>query len=99
MKKDKDLSKATGLISKISSSHIDTIKTLFTVKYEEDGETISLFDDERKKNFWELLKGFVRISLCHIHETRKINDNGKYTVEFCKDIHLKDICTKWKVKF
>lgn len=98
LKKDKDLSKASGLISKISSSHIETIKTLFTATYEEDGETNRLFDDERKKNFWELLKGFVRISLCHIHETRKMNDEGKYTVEFCKDIPVKDTCEKWNVK-
>ena len=98
IKKDKDLSKASGLISKLSANHIETIKTLFTVSYEEDGEKKRIFDDDRKKNFWELLKGFVRIALCHIHETRKMNDEGKYTVEFCKDIPVKDTCAKWKVK-
>ena len=97
LKKDKDLSKASSLISRISSSHIETIKTLFTATYEEDGETFRIFDDERKKNFWNLLKGFVRIALCHIHETRKMNE-GKYTVEFCKEIPVKDTCEKWGVK-
>ena len=92
------MSKASGLISKLSANHIETIKTLFTVSYEEDGEKKRIFDDDRKKNFWELLKGFVRIALCHIHETRKMNDEGKYTVEFCKDIPVKDTCAKWKVK-
>ena len=98
IKQDEDLSKASSLISKISSGHVETIKTLFTAKYVEDGEEVKLFDDERKKNFWDLLKGFVKISLCHIHETRKMNDEGKYTVEYFKEIPVKDTCEKWKVK-
>ncbi len=97
IKNDKYFSKASGLISKLSSSNLDTINKVFTGKYMEDGEEVPIFDEERKRNFWDLLKSFVKISLCHVHETRKM-EGGKYKVDFFPNIPVKDTAKKWKVK-
>ena len=47
------------------------------------------------------MHSFVRISLCYIHQTRKMVD-GKYTVPFFNEgedeIKVSDLAVEWNVK-
>jgi len=43
------------------------------------------------------MHSFVKISLCHIHQTRKMID-GKYSVDFFNNINVKELASDWKVK-
>jgi translation initiation factor 2 beta subunit (eIF-2beta)/eIF-5 len=98
MKQDEDLKGVGGIIGSLSKGHVENFKKVLTGKYQDDGETISIFDEERRENLWQYLKSFVKISLCHIHETRKMGGDGKYKVKFFPDINVKSLAQKWNVK-
>lgn len=98
LKEDKDLGKVSGLISKISGPHLETVREVLTGTYMEDGEEKKIFDDDRKEDMWQVLRGFVCVSLLHVYRTRKPNSDGKYTVPFFPDIRVKDMAGEWNVK-
>lgn len=92
LKNDEDIGKAAGLISKITGSHAETIKTVLSAEYESDGKKVAIFDESRKEDLWQILRGFVGISLCHIYETRKDN------VQYYPDIKVKAMVEEWGLK-
>jgi len=98
LKNDKDLGKVSGLISKVSGAHLDTIRNVLTGIYIDEGVEKRIFDDTRKEDMWQVLRGFVYVSLLHVHRTRKENGEGKYTVPYFPEIMVKDMAKEWNIK-
>jgi len=100
--KDKGLDEYTkdsedSFLQKLSGNHVELFKELLEGEYEENGEKISILDEERKGDIWKILHSFVRISIVYVHQGRKYKD-GKYNVEFFPEIKVKGNVEKWNIK-
>jgi hypothetical protein len=100
--KDKGLDEYTkdsgdSFLEKLSGNHVELFKQLLEGEYEENGQTVSILDDERKADIWKILHSFVRISIVYIHQNRKYRD-GKYNVEFFPEIKVKSNIEKWNIR-
>ena len=87
----------SNFMKNLSEKHIENFKTLLGGSYECEGESVDIFDEERKEDIWKILFSFVRISISHIHEERKYL-NGKATQEYFPEIKIKENCEKWDIK-
>jgi len=89
------------LANAISGEHFTVFKDLLSKTYQYENEEFYILDDERKEDIWKIMHSFVRISLCYIHQTRKMVD-GKYTVPFFNEgeneIHVSELAKEWNVK-
>ena len=95
--KDEEELSGSSFLGKISTDHFKNFKVLLEGSYGYEGETIEILDETRKDDIWKIMQSFVKISLCYIQETRKEID-GKYTVEFFPDLHIKELAGEWGVK-
>jgi len=95
---DEELKAGGTLVEKFSSSHIKNFKTILESSYNDGGEEVEVFDKIRRKNVWKIMQSFVKISLVFIHENRKPDEEGRYTVEFFPDIPVKETAKSWGVK-
>lgn len=92
---------ASKIASSLSGEHFVVFKDLLSKSYTFEGEEFYILDSERKEDIWKIMHSFVRISLCYIHQTRKMVD-GKYTVPFFNEgedeIKVHDLAVEWNVK-
>lgn len=98
LKEDEDIKGGdSNLVNSLSGDHLTTFKNLLSATYEYEGDTIEVFDEDRKKDVWKIMHSFVKIGICYIHESRrKVGDS--YTVEFFPEIKVKSSAEKWGVK-
>lgn len=94
-------SNAEILFSGVSKEHISSFTEIFRLKENVDGKEVSVIPPETKDSIWEILHAMIRISIRHIHLTRKpeLNDNSKmaYTVKYFPHISVRKNVEKWKV--
>lgn len=95
--KEETSSENNNFIKNLSEKHIENFKILLEGSYVSDGDSVDIFDEERKEDIWKILSSFVRISISHIHEERKYAD-GKYTQEYFPEIKIKENCQKWDIR-
>jgi len=90
--------KGFSLLDQLKGQHIDDFKTILEADYkDENGDEVSVLDDERKEDIWMILHSFVKISIVYIHEKRE-RVEGKYTKSFFPEIKIKENVEKWKIK-
>lgn len=95
--KEQTTGENSNFMKNLSEKHIENFKTLLEGSYQCGGESVDIFDEERKEDIWKILFSFVRISISHIHEERKYVD-GKATQEYFPEIKIKENCEKWDIK-
>jgi hypothetical protein len=105
LKQSDQLQGADEMMGSLSKGHIDNFKEVLTGSYEDEetGETVKVFDDERKEELWSYLQAFVKISINHIHFTRQMGENGKYKTKFFptvdgEKVSVKKLAVKWGIK-
>ena len=89
--------KSNSFLKNLKSRHLDNFKLLLESSYQENGETIEIFDEERKEDIWKILESFVKISISHIHQERSYV-SGKYTQEYFPEINVKESIISWDIK-
>jgi hypothetical protein len=88
----------TDLVKNVDEKQVDGFKKLLQGEYEYEDETYKIFNNEREDTIWKIMESFVKMSICYIHETRRVID-GKATVDCFMDIELDDLCDQWGMKF
>lgn len=86
------------LVKQVDESQVKSFKELLQGEYEYEGEKYKIFNEEVEELIWKVMESFVKISICYIHETRRVID-GKATVDCFMDIELDDLCEQWGLKF
>jgi hypothetical protein len=86
------------VISGLKIDHLSTFKDLLVSKYEdENGNMVSILDDDRISDTWRIMHSFVKQSVSYIHEKRCVVD-GEYTKDFFSEINIKECAKEWNLK-
>lgn len=92
-----NIKEKNNIVNSLTGDHFVIFKDLLSKSYIYEDKEYYILDDDRKEEIWSFMHSFVKISLCHIHQTRKMID-GKYSVVFFNDINVKELAKEWKVK-
>ena len=94
---EKNNTGTSDIVNSLSGDRFTIFKDLLSKSYTFEGKEYYILDEERKEEIWSFMHSFVKISLCHFHQTRKMID-GKYSVDFFNNINVKELASDWKVK-
>jgi len=81
----------------LNMRHLTSFKELLSMKYEVDGETKCVFNDERIDMTWKIIHSFIKQSILYIHETRRNNGDG-YTIEYFPEINVYKNAEEWNIR-
>ena len=87
-----------SVISGLKCSHVSAFKDLLVAEYkDENGEMVSLLDDERIADTWRIMHSFVKQSIAYIYEKRCVVD-GEFTKDFFSEINVKTCAKDWNIR-
>ena len=86
-----------GFMKQVSDGQVSGFKKLLQGEYEYDGDKYKIFNEETESLIWEIMHSFVKISICYIHETRRIIE-GEPTVDCFMNIDVQEMATEWGVR-
>lgn len=95
--KEEEEIKDDGFMNKISEKQISNFKNLLQGEYEYEGDTYKIFNEETEKMIWTLMDSFVKLSICYIHENRRIVD-GVPVSECFPEVDVEKLSKEWCVK-
>ena len=95
---DSMIDQQDSVVSGLKFGHISAFKDLLVAEYkDENGEMVSLLDDDRIADTWRIMHSFVKQSISYIYEKRCIVD-GQFTKDFFSDINIKTCATDWNLR-
>lgn len=86
------------IVSGLKVDHITMFRDLLTAEYrDEDGNMVSLLDDERVADTWRIMHSFVKQSIAHIFDQRCLV-GGEFTKDYFPQVNVREQAKEWNMR-